>query len=145
MIKKIILGVLAILVIIQFIPVDLNQEEVVPSTDFIKTENPPLEIANLFKTSCYDCHSNNTTYPWFDKIAPVSFWVNHHIEEAKEELNFSEWATYSEKRKKHKLDEILEEVLEKEMPLDSYLWTHGEAELSSEQIEQLEAWIVTIK
>ena len=145
MMKKIFIGLAVAFIGLQFVPAELNQSEVVTENDFIKSENPPLEIANLLKNSCYDCHSNNTAYPWFDKIKPVTFWVNHHVEEGKEHLNFSEWGTYSEQQKAHKLEEIIEEVEEKEMPLNVYLLTHGEAEVSKEQFVQLENWVNTLK
>ncbi len=143
--RKLLIGIALLFVAIQFIPVELNQSETTSKNDFIITLNPPTEIANMLKTSCYDCHSNNTKYPWYDKIAPVSFVVKHHIDEAKEELNFSEWNTFSDKRKQHKLDEIIEETEEGEMPIKAYTIMHGEAKLSLKQLEQLKNWINTIK
>lgn len=143
--RKLLIGIALLFVAIQFIPVELNQSETTSKNDFITTLNPPTEIANMLKTSCYDCHSNNTKYPWYDKIAPVSFVVKHHIDEAKEELNFSEWNTFSDKRKQHKLDEIIEETEEGEMPIKAYTIMHGEAKLSLKQLEQLKNWINTIK
>lgn len=143
--RKILLFLLFVFVGIQFIPVELNQSESTSENDFIAVTNPPKEIEALLKTSCYDCHSNNSNYPWYDRIAPVSFWVRHHIDEAKDELNFSEWNTYSQKRKNHKIKEIIEETEEGEMPLESYLIMHGDAKLSLVQIEQLKNWLDTIK
>ena len=81
----------------------------------------------MLKSSCYDCHSNHTKYPWYNNVTPVSWWIASHISEVKEELNFSEWENYTLKKKKHKLKEIIEETGEGEMPLRSYLWTHVEA------------------
>ncbi len=143
--RKLLIGIALLFVAIQFIPVELNQSETTSKNDFITTLNPPTEIANMLKTSCYDCHSNNTNYPWYDKIAPVSFVVKHHIDEAKEELNFSEWNSFSDKRKQHKLDEIIEETEEGEMPIKAYTIMHGDAKLSLNQREQLKNWINTIK
>ena len=143
--RKLLLLLVVIFVGIQFVPVNLNQSEQEQKDDIILTENPPQEIALLLKTSCYDCHSNNSEYPWYDKIAPVSWWVAHHIDEAKEELNFSEWATFTSKRKNHKLKEMMEVLDEGEMPLKSYLIMHGNAKVSAEQVEQLKSWINTIK
>jgi hypothetical protein len=143
--RKIGLLLLIVFIIIQFIPVALNQSEVVPKEDFIEIIQPSDEVALIITYSCYDCHSENTIYPWYNKIAPVSWWINHHVEEGKNELNFSAWDTYSDKRKKHKLEEIVEMIEENEMPLKSYLIAHRDAELSSEQIEILKNWIETIK
>ena len=145
MMRKIILTIGIVFVGIQFIPVNLNNSELEQKNDIIVTENPPQEIAVLLRTSCYDCHSNNSAYPWYDKIAPVSWWVAHHIDEAKEGLNFSEWATFTTKRKNHKLEEMIEVLDEGEMPLDSYLIMHGGAKVSAEQVVQLKNWINTIK
>ena len=143
--RKIVLVLAILFIAIQFIPVELNQSENISKDDLIVTTNPPKEIALLLKTSCYDCHSNNTNYPWYDRIAPVSWWISGHVDHAKGELNFSEWNTYSQKRKNHKIKEIIEETEEGEMPLESYLIMHGEAKLSSEQQEQLKNWLQTIK
>lgn len=143
--RKILLALLLVFIAIQFIPVGLNKSETISKNDFISVLNPPKNIATMLQTSCYDCHSNNTNYPWYDKIAPVSFMVKHHIDEAKEELNFSEWNTYSDKKKKHKLDEIVEETEEGEMPIKAYTIMHGEAKLTKKQQEELKNWIHTIK
>lgn len=143
--RKILIGLVIVFIGIQFIPVTLNQSEIVSENDIIATLNPPEEIVLILKTSCYDCHSNNTVYPWYDKIAPISWLVANHIDEAKEELNFSEWASFSDKRKAKKLKEMIEELEEGEMPLQSYLITHGDAKLSTVQVGQLKNWINTIK
>ena len=143
--RKLLLLAVIILVGIQFIPVEENKSDTFSKNDFINTTNPPEDIGKMLKSSCYDCHSNNTKYPWYDKIAPVSWWVSGHIDHAKEELNFSEWDTYTAKKKKHKLEEIVEETGEGEMPLNSYLWMHGEAKLTDEQVKQLKQWISMIK
>jgi len=144
--KRKILIILAIVFIgIQFVPVALNQSEEVLENDIITTLNPPEEIVMILKTSCYDCHSNNTNYPWYDKIAPVSWWVADHVEEGKDELNFSEWASFSQKRKDKKVKEMLEELDEGEMPLESYLIMHGDAKLSAAQVDALKNWVNTIK
>lgn len=143
--RKLLLVLVIVFVGIQFIPLNLNKSSLEQKDDIIVTENPPEEIAVLLKTSCYDCHSNNSEYPWYDKIAPVSWWVAYHIDEAKEELNFSEWATFTSKRKNHKLKEMMEVLDEGEMPLNSYIIMHGDAKVSAEQTAQLKSWINTIK
>lgn len=98
------------------------------------------EVSQILKTACYDCHSNESRFPWYANIAPVSWLVIHDINEGRGELNFSEWATYSPKRKKHKLDEVGEEVEEGEMPMSIYTWTHREADLTNEQRDVLIKW-----
>lgn len=138
--KKIVIGCMVLLVLIQFIRIDKTNPEVVMENDFIVQTNPPEHIQAILKTSCYDCHSNESTYPWYTNVAPISWWVKQHINEAREELNFSEWGTFTEKRKKHKLEEVYEEVEESEMPLKSYLIAHSEAKLTTEQKNELVAW-----
>lgn len=107
---------------------------------FEQETQPSAQVKAILSSTCYDCHSNNTQYPWYNNISPVNYWLDHHIEEGKEHLNFSDWANYSAKRKEHKLHEIIEEVEEDEMPLPSYTITHKEARLTPEQKKMLMAW-----
>jgi hypothetical protein len=143
--KKIIYGLLALLVIIQFIRIDKTNPEVDPELDFVVLSNTPRDIQNLLQSSCYDCHSNETIYPWYSNVAPVSWWIKKHVNDGRGHLNFSGWGEYDEKRKDHKLEEIIEEVEEHEMPLKSYLIMHSEAELKDTQREQLTTWIQSLR
>jgi hypothetical protein len=93
---------------------------------------------HTLKSSCYDCHSNKTNYPRYSKINPVGMWLNHHIEEGKAELNFSNFAAYDKKNLDHKLEETAEEVAEGHMPLPSYTLVHADAKLSQEQVKQID-------
>ncbi len=145
MIKKISIGLLALFAIVQFINPDKNESEFVPESDFITLEQPPQHLADIIKTSCYDCHSNNTIYPWYDRITPVNFWVDGHIEHGKGHLNFSEWNKYSSKKKAHKLDEFIEMIEDKEMPLESYTLTHQDTKLSDADIAALTNWVTLVK
>jgi hypothetical protein len=144
MLKKIILGLIVLFVLIQFIRIDKTNPPVDKSKDFITLTQPSEEIRGILVTSCYDCHSNETQYPWYSNVAPVSWWLKDHINEGREHLNFSEWGNYKEKRQQHKLDECIEEVHEGEMPLSSYTLTHKEAALSPAQQETFNAWIATL-
>jgi heme-binding protein len=139
------LSLLAIFIVIQFFRIDKTNPPVDPAVDLVKVVKAPVEIADILKTSCYDCHSNESTYPWYTNVAPVSWWVKGHINEAREELNFSEWGSFTLKRQDHKLDELVEEIEEGEMPLSSYLLIHGEARLSAEQRTQLTAWAKALR
>ena len=111
-----------------------------PATDFIASTSAYAEVANTLKIACYDCHSSNTNYPWYTAIQPVGWWLNHHVDEGKEELNFSEYESYSLKRKLRKLKEIKEQIQENEMPMSSYTIMHSSAKLSPEQKELLVKW-----
>lgn len=118
-----------------------------------KRENPTFEKSNeivtppvvkdILKTSCYDCHSNETVFPIYAYIAPVSWLVTHDVEEGRKELNFSEWNTYSEKRKLKKGSEIKEEIEENKMPMPIYTFIHGEANLTEEEKTILFDWVET--
>lgn len=143
--KRILAFVIVVLIVIQFIPQEQNNEGYATLAYFIEDTKPSEAVQEILKTGCYDCHSNQTQYPWYAKVAPVKFWLGHHIEEGKEHLNFSAWESYALKRKDHKLDEVIEEVEEGEMPLDSYTWVHHDAKLSPDQIELLVTWAKTAR
>jgi len=136
--KKILYVLLIVFVIIQFIRPERNLgKRETENTIFVSTE-----VGQIIQTSCFDCHSNYTVYPWYTNIQPFGWWMNHHVNEGKDELNFSEFETYSLKRKLHKLEEIKEMIDEGEMPLSSYTLIHGDAKLSLEQKEILSKWVV---
>ena len=99
----------------------------------------------MLKNACYDCHSNNTNYPWYDRITPVNFWVQGHVDHGKGELNFSLWSTFSPKKKIHKLEECIEMIEEDEMPLESYTIMHGDAKFSEIQKKELINWLQLVK
>lgn len=139
--KKIAILLLVVFLGMQFFRPDKNITE---ASDYVAAfeleTNPSLEVKALLKTTCYDCHSNKTVYPWYSNIAPISYWMDEHIEHGKDELNFSEWASYSVKKKDHKLEELIEEVEEGKMPLKEYTWTHSEARFTDEQRQLLMTW-----
>ncbi|MBL0330419.1 MAG: heme-binding domain-containing protein [Bacteroidetes bacterium] len=136
--KKILYILLSVIIIIQFIRPERNLgKRETENTIFVSNE-----VGQILQTSCFDCHSNYTVYPWYTNIQPIGWWLNHHVNEGKEELNFSEFEAYSLKRKLHKLEEIKEMVDEGEMPLSSYTLIHGDATLSAEQKEILSKWVV---
>jgi hypothetical protein len=132
--------ILGILIVLQFFQIDRNDPETDPSKDFLAIAQPPAEIEQMIRVSCYDCHSFETAYPWYTYINPVGWWVKNHIHEGREHLNFSEWANYSGEKRAHKLEECYEEVGEGEMPLSSYTLAHGSARLSQDQRDKLVSW-----
>lgn len=139
-VKYIFVGLLVVFVIMQFFRIDKTNPKVEKTKDFIAITQPSADVEKMLRSACYDCHSNETKYPWYSNVAPVSWFLKDHIDEGREHLNFSVWGDYSEKKANHKLDECAEEVEEKEMPLDSYTWTHGDAKLSDAQRETLATW-----
>ncbi len=140
MMRRILIGILGVLVILQFFrgtPPETSSDN---PGDLIVTEQIQGEVSGILKTACYDCHSNETTYPWYTYITPVSWFVFDHVEHGREELNFSEWTKMEKRRKIRKLKEISEEVEEGEMPLSSYTIIHGDASLFEDQKEVLIKW-----
>lgn len=140
MIRKILIVLLVALVIIQFFRPAKNTATGEQPNAIAKAYPVPQEVADILKVSCNDCHSNNSAYPWYNNIQPVAWWLKNHVDEAKAELNFDEFAAYKPKKAHHKLKEVIEQVKEGEMPLNSYLWTHGEAKLSEGQKTILINW-----
>lgn len=143
--KNIAIFLVFLFLVIQSIRIDKTTESVNPTTDFITLTSANAEVANTLKIACYDCHSNQPTYPWYTNIAPVSWWIKHHINEGSQHLNFSIWGTYSEKRKNHKLEECIEMIEEGEMPISSYTLMHGEAKLTDAQKLQLVEFFKALK
>lgn len=99
----------------------------------------PLEVMNVFKTACYDCHSNEVKYPLYSKIAPFSWVISNHIEDGRKALNFSVWENYNQEQKDEHIKDIYRTVYAA-MPLQSYLWLHEEANLTKEQRSMIRDW-----
>jgi len=145
LLKLIGLAVLVVLVGLQFIPTRSNQSKEVPSSDFIKTKTVPEDIGRILITSCYNCHSNNTNYPWYSRVQPVGWFLENHINNGKAELNFSEFGTYSVRKQKSKLKSMANQVEKDEMPLTSYTFIHREARLSQENKKVLIDYLNTLR
>lgn len=139
MIKKVLIGIGVLLVIIQFIHPTPNKSTD-HSKDITNVLEVPEEVQKVLRTSCYDCHSNNTTYLWYDNVQPVRWWVEHHIKEGKRELNFSEFATYNTEKQLKKINDIGEVIDNDEMPLKAYTLMHKNAILSEAQKEMIVNW-----
>ena len=133
------------LIVIQFFPITLNESDTVPQSDFMVVNQVPATIKNRLQVSCYDCHSNNTDYPWYSKIQPSAWYLEDHIQEGKDELNFNEWAEYSDRRKNSKLRSIISQIEEDKMPLDSYTLIHRDAILSDEDKTLIVDFITALK
>jgi len=133
-------SVVAALILIQFIRPGKNLGEPDPETDFIRVSQVPDTLASVFLNSCYDCHSNNTFYPWYSNLAPFSWYLNRHIEEGKAHLNFSSWGIMDKAQKITELDQICEEITNETMPLNSYLWIHHSSKLSEHDIQAICEW-----
>ena len=138
--NKLLVALFAVFVIIQFIPANLPLVVAENRDDLIATANVPADIAQKLKTSCYDCHSNETSYPWYSYVAPVSFLVSHDTREGRRKLNFSIWNSLSKVKKAKYLDNINDEVSEGEMPMEIYTYLHSGSKLSEKDREAIAAW-----
>lgn len=144
-IKKILLLLLVALVIAQFFGPDKNEGDMVSINAFLAETNPPEDVKLILKETCYDCHSDVTRYPWYNNITPVNYWLAEHVNDGKKHFNVSKWEGSSLKRKDHKFEELIEMVEEKEMPLNSYTWTHSEAKLSDGQVASVIDWAKKVR
>ena len=137
--KKIGIGVVVFLILIQLYRPARNLSN--DQTHHISTVyHVPDTVKAILKVSCDDCHSNLTVYPWYANVQPVSGWLTHHINEGREELNLSEFTTYSPRRQNHKMDEIIKMMDEHEMPLASYTIIHKDAVMTDAQRLALSSW-----
>lgn len=144
-IKKILLFLLAALLIAQFFGPEKNQGDMASIDYFYNETNPPEDVKVILKESCNDCHSDITRYPWYNNITPVNYWLASHVKDGKKHFNISNWEGNSVKRKDHKFEELIEMVEEKEMPLNSYTWTHPEAKLTDAQIKAVVDWAKLVR
>lgn len=139
--KKIFLGLVALLVVIQlFRPAkNLSNER---TNDISTKYDVPEEVSSVLKVACNDCHSNRTEYPWYAEVQPVAWWLNDHVTDGKRHLNFSNFTSRPIAIQNHKFEETIEMVKEGEMPLGSYTWLglHPEANLTAEQRQLLVKW-----
>jgi len=144
-IKKIAIVIIAGLLIIQFFRPARNRSNKILETDITKTYVIPATVEQVLKTSCYDCHSNNTNYPWYANIQPFGWLLANHIREGKAELNFSDFGSYTSRRQKSKLKGIENSIRDGSMPLESYTLMHREAFLSKEEKALLLDWSMKVR
>lgn len=132
-------ALLVVLVGLQFVRPTRNTSGEQPG--HISTKYPiPTEVSGILKKACNDCHSNSTVYPWYTNIQPVGLWMQHHVDEGKEHLNFDAFTLRKIAVQNHKLEEIIETVKEGEMPMSSYTWVHRDAALTDAERATLTSW-----
>ena len=139
-IKKTLIGLLIILVFLQFIHPAKNINKVITPQDISVIYPLPDSISILLQKACYDCHSNNTRYPWYNNMEPVAFWLNDHVNGGKANLNFSAFGGYSKDKQIKNLKGVAKELEEGSMPLGSYQWIHKDAVLSEHDKNMLITW-----
>lgn len=144
MIKKIIYGLLAVLLVIQFFRPAKNIAVAAETHAIDQVYIVPQNVKGILQKSCFDCHSNTTKYPWYVNIQPLAWWMNDHIKEGKRKLNFSTFGTYTLKKQDHKLDEV-NEMIVSEMPLTSYTLIHREAKLTDAEKKEINQWVNNLR
>jgi hypothetical protein len=142
--KKILLALLLVLIGIQFIRPARNRGGAVQTADMIVHLKAPADVSTVFKRSCYDCHSNNTCYPWYAEVQPVGWILAHHVNDGRKELNFNEFGSYSKRRQLSKLKSIRNSIKDGSMPLPSYTLLHRDARLSEEGNALLMQWTAKV-
>ncbi len=141
MLKKIFWALLAVLAIAQFVQPSFKNPPVEPSQTLETVAAPPAEALSILKKACFDCHSNETTWPFYAKISPVSWWIAGHVNEGREHLNFSEFGKLAPADRSEALGEAAEAVRDGEMPMRSYTIAHPKAVLSASEKTVLLAWL----
>ena len=138
--KKVYTFLFVCFIAIQFIRPAKNNNSVIASHMISEVAPLPDNVNIIFKKACYDCHSNNTNYPWYSYVQPVNFWLTSHINDGKKHFNFDEFATYNLRKQYHKLEEVVEMVKEEHMPLSSYTFIHKDANLTSDERVMITSW-----
>lgn len=143
--NSILLFILIVFVIIQFFRPEKNISQAPQPANITNLYSTSKEVEAILKTACYDCHSNNTQYPWYVHIQPIGWFLSNHVHDGKQELNFDEFGNYRAARKLKKMEEVIEQVKEGEMPLSSYTFIHSNAKLNNQQKQLLIQWAEQIE
>jgi hypothetical protein len=128
-------GLAAFFLVLQLVPAETSNPPVTAAM-----ETPTGETGQVLRAACMDCHSNETVWPWYSKVAPIKFFISDHVEEGREHLNFSVWGTMSDRDREHAFEEVVEVIEEGEMPLASYTILHGDAKLTDAQRSLIVEW-----
>lgn len=137
--RYVLIGVAVLVVAAQFVPVDRSNPPVTGIVD------APEQVMQILRRSCWDCHSNETDWPWYGYVAPVSWRLSEHVREGREHVNFTEWAGYDGEELDEIYEEIADEVREQGMPLKDYLLVHRTAVLTTADRERLVSWAETAR
>ena len=140
MIKKILLFLLAAFIVIQFFHPKPNKAKGEQPNYIGKVFSIPEDVNSILAKACKDCHSNNTRYPWYSNIQPVDWWMAGHIKKGKRGMNLDEYTDKRLRFQYHKMEDLIEQVKEGDMPLNSYLWIHKDAILSQAEKNSLINW-----
>ncbi|WP_051259699.1 heme-binding domain-containing protein [Epilithonimonas tenax] len=138
--KKIIFWIAIAFLGIQLIPVDRENKPINRKDNFVDINKTPDDVKVILKNACYDCHSNETKYPSYSYVAPISWTVKDHINEGREHLNFSEWGSYNKELKQNAVEKTISTVKNLKMPMPAYIGYHPKANLTTQQRKMLEKY-----
>lgn len=140
--KRLLLAAIVGCVLIQAVRPKKNVSATPPGPDdFIAHFSPPAALAQQLRVACYDCHSDNTRYPWYAELQPVGWWLATHIHDGKRHLNLSTFASLTPKLQAKKLSQMSDQITNREMPMASYTWIHRDARLTDAEVDALSAWL----
>jgi len=144
LLKRVLKWLLVVLIVAfigsQFIRPARTNPSVDESKTMFATGKVPADVRGILERSCADCHSHATVWPWYSNVAPVSWLVAEDVVDARKEMNFSVWGDYTPKRAEHKLEELCEQVEQREMPLKKYTFLHPNAKLTDADRRRLCEW-----
>lgn len=145
LIKRGLTALLIVFLAIQFIQPTRNSDYREAASEISRQYYVPSNVDSLLRTSCYDCHSNNTRYPWYSNIQPIGWLLSYHVKEGKSDLNFDEFGNYHIRRQKSKLKSIAGSVKDGSMPILSYTWMHKNSKLSAENKKLIINWATSTR
>ena len=145
MLKKILIGLAAALLAIQFVRPEKNLSSGPGKDDFLVRHPAPPEVKRLLEVGCYDCHSDNTRYPWYAEFQPVAWWLDAHVQDGKREFNFSSFGGLSAKKQASRLEEVIDQIASRKMPLKSYTLAHRDAVFTAEQVKLVNDWLDSVR
>jgi hypothetical protein len=144
--KKILLGVVVVLVVLQFFRPERNLGATEPGPNDVTVLYPTSpEVKAILAKACYDCHSDHTRYPWYANIQPVGWWLANHVKDGKRHLNFSQFAALKPDRAARKMGQVVKQVTDEDMPLTSYTLIHRDADLTAAETKSLNDWADSVK
>jgi hypothetical protein len=132
--------VLVLLLVCQLVPANRRNPAIDPSKTIYATENVPPVVKTVLERSCKNCHSNETSWPWYSYVAPASWVIAHDVHQARKAMNLSEWGSYAAKRKEEKLEDICEQLTNGDMPDPKYALFHRSARISREELGAVCQW-----
>ena len=138
--RRIGVAIVVALVVSQLLPVDRQNPVEDPSKTIYATEKLPPPVKAAFERSCQNCHSDRTAWPWYSYVAPASWVIAHDVHEARKEMNFSRWGSYTPQKREEKLEAICEQLTNGDMPDTKYALVHRQARIGPEDSTAICQW-----